>query len=348
MKNKINRNRQILAVFTVFCFFLTGCVQEPQTTEVDGVEIAKSIQKSVQVHNNGKFVPKDESKETLKLFPEHITCDLKKEENYLRIDAEIIIPNRKATLYTGSVKIETLEKKKLQVITEKLQQAGLIPTNKELESFQVMETYSLYYGNEQLLSLEKTENLGQNRKPSEEQVENLRDIFKECGFIITLAPQIMNSELWDGRTYELTQMVENIPVANGFPATENNEIMETGGIVSMDQKELINLDLYNLFSVTKMEECTDLVGTDIIQKSLKKAVDTYEIVFSEGIKATGMKLEYLLKNIDGEIRLIPVWNFEFDMDSYYEYLEKNPKEREKFSMSNLCVNALDGSVIYAQ
>lgn len=68
----------------------------------------------------------------------------------------------------------------------------------------------------------------------------------------------MNSELWDGRTYELTQMVENIPVANGFPATENNEIMETGGIVSMDQKELINLDLYNLFSVTKMEECTDL------------------------------------------------------------------------------------------
>ena len=117
MKNKINRNRQILAVFTVFCFFLTGCVQEPQTTEVDGVEIAKSIQKSVQVHNNGKFVPKDESKETLKLFPEHITCDLKKEENYLRIDAEIIIPNRKATLYTGSVKIETWEKKKLQVIT---------------------------------------------------------------------------------------------------------------------------------------------------------------------------------------------------------------------------------------
>ena len=324
MKIKANRNKQILAIFTVSCFFLTGCVQEPQTTEMDGVEIAKSIQDSVPISNNRELVPKDErkkkygnkeSKETLKLFPEHITCDFKKEENHLHIDAEIIIPNRKATLYTGSVKIETWEKKKLQVITEKFQQAGLIPTNKELESFQVMETYtSLYYGNEQLLSLEKTENLDQNQKPSEEQVENLRDVFKECGFIITLTPQIMNSEPWDGRTYELTQMVENIPVANGFPATENNEIVETGGIASMDQKELINLDLYNLFSVTKMEACTDLVGTDIIQKSLKKAVDTYEIVFSEGIKATRMKLEYLLKNTGGEIRLIPVWNFEFDVD----------------------------------
>lgn len=45
--------------------------------------------------------------------------------------------------------------------------------------------------------------------------------------------------------------------------------------------------------------------------------------------------------------MLPVWNVEFDKDSYYYALEENPDSNETISMMNLCINALDGSIVYA-
>ena len=58
---------------------------------------------------------------------------------------------------------------------------------------------------------------------------------------------------------------------------------------------------------------------DQIKHSLQIAIDNYEIIFSEQLKAIRMELVYLAQKEGENVSVIPVWNFIFDTDSYYQY-----------------------------
>ena len=90
-----------------------------------------------------------------------------------------------------------------------------------------------------------------------------------------------------------------------------------------------------------------MAALEQIKSSLQKAVDDSEIIFSDQLKAVRMELVYLAQKEGKNVSVIPVWNFIFDTDSYYQYLEKHPDENGTTSMMNLCINAVNGTIAYA-
>lgn len=323
---------------------LSGCANKPETTEVDGVKVAQSTQETPLSEESSQ-----KHSATLADFPTHLSWDLQKEDNHLHIDADVIVPEGMTTLYTGTVEMEPWAEEKKQKITEQFQKAGLIPNDGIIEFFPMEESQiSLIYNNDTLLTEEKNGVLAKSDKNSTNlSKEKICKIFNDLGFSVTLDPLIAKGEEWDGTAYDFTQFYENLPVSKGFPTTGINEIIEVNGTVSIYNEDMFSLNVYNLFQVVDREAYDTFADIDTIQSSLQRAVDNYEIVFSKGITCLQIRLEYLLKNTGTKIQLIPVWNFIFDLDEYYRYLDEHPKEREKLSMSNLCINALDGSVAYA-
>lgn len=106
---------------------------------------------------------------------------------------------------------------------------------------------------------------------------------------------------------------------------------------------------------TEEEICGEqaLASAEVIAASLQAAIDNGELQFSKDMKAISMTLEYRVVGEIDNMHLLPVWNVKFDTNAYYNERKKAGKngslnEEEPLSMSVLCINALDGSIAFAE
>lgn len=185
------------------------------------------------------------------------------------------------------------------------------------------------------------------KEVSHKQLEDFVSVWKVKEGTVALQPYQYSGEEWDRCTYSIHQTLEGMVVESDFPATVENKIVNTGGQVTFGENQISSFDMTGLIDVKNKEECSEMASVEQIKSSLQKAVNDSEIIFSEQLKAVRMELVYLAQKEGERVSVIPVWNFVFDTDSYYQYLEKHPGENGMTSMLNLCINVVDGRIAYA-
>lgn len=329
-------------------FAMSGCVKAPNSKEIDGVEVVERVKKQEQTTADAKKTNMKTPDIVLKNMPEHVQWELTNGDNQLLIDAEVIVPKNAVTLYTGTVEMEEWNEENRNRLTNALMDAGYIGEDAEIEVQKQDDVWtSLYCFDEGLVTKEKQGILqDKNGKENEECLDHICSILEKEDLFLDVEPVSWKGE--EGNNfYEFRQIFEKLPVMNDFPTTGINDVIKPGGNISIYEGQVISFDLWNLFRVIDKQKCENLAVPEKIRISLQNAIDSYEISFSREICAVKMELGYLLKRSEDKIKLIPVWNFNFDLDSYYDFLDEHPEEREKMTMVNLCVNAIDGSVEYA-
>lgn len=354
---QVNKFDKLSVIILASSLVLSGCAQTPESTVVDGVKIAKSKDElssdDADKKKGEEDIPKVQSvSEVLESFPQRYTNEFSNGNNQLTVDADIIVPDVDEKFYCGKVEMEQWDEEKTQDFTQKLLEANLITEDYPIEVFHedrgTIPLVSLAYANNVLSAWEKSgESVGADKNSSSEQRELFCAIFSDYGISIGLEPYSYDSENDGENSYNICQIYEGVQVASGFPATDANEVIPPGGNISFSEAGIIDFNIFGMVTVTEREVCQNLSTMEEISTSLQKAVDNYEILFSEKLKAVRFELEYLIKSESGQILMIPVWNVTFDVEGYYQFLDENPDERENSTMMNLCINAIDGSIAYA-
>lgn len=341
-------------ILPVLALSISGCTKPSESTAIDGIKVTKSMNKmennKTEINSNSND-QKSSVETVLEGFPRHVFWEFENEENHLYIDAEVAVPDSNTVIYTGKAEMEAwTEEKKLEV-TKKLLEEGLISEKYQVDVYREEESFpplvSLCYTDDILASQEKSGTISEKSDEDNKARKKLFcSIFEKVGFQIKLEPNVFPGETWDQNSYKVTQLWQNLPIARGFPTTGINDIVHTGGRLDFAEEKIIFFDIVNLLNIKEKKICNTLADPDTIKQSLQKAVDTYEVMFSKGIKGVRMELEYLTKVQNNQIELLPVWRVYFDEEGYYQFLEENPDERENLSMMYLCINAVDGSIVY--
>ena len=305
---------------------------EESTTEKEDSENRKDVQSGLQS------------------FPEHIIGKFLNQagDNCLFIDADIVIPDELEKLYIMEGQMKQWSTEDIQTLTAQLLEKKLITEEYSIQTYtdeQERDTVSLGYANERLLAQKKSDENG--KEVSHKQLEDFISVWKVKEGAVVLQPYQYSGEEWDRCTYSIHQTLEGMTVESDFPATVENKIVNTGGQVTFGENQISSFDMTGLIDVQNKEECSEMASVEQIKSSLQKAVNDSEIIFSEQLKAVRMELVYLAQKEGERVSVIPVWNFVFDTDSYYQYLEKHPDENGMTSMLNLCINAVDGRIAYA-
>ena len=289
----------------------------------------------------------------LQSFPEHITGKFSNQagDSCLFVDADIVIPDKLEKLYIMEGQMKQWSTEDIQTLTAQLLEKKLITEEYSIQTYtdeQERDTVSLGYANERLLSQEKQGEADEKGKEvSHKQLEDFVSVWKVKEGAVALQPYQYSGEAWDRCTYSIHQTLEGMVVESDFPATVENKIVNTGGQVTFGENQISSFDMTGLIDVQNKEECSEMASVEQIKSSLQKAVNDSEIIFSEQLKAVRMELVYLAQKEGERVSVIPVWNFVFDTDSYYQYLEKHPGENGMTSMLNLCINIVDGRIAYA-
>ena len=356
------KNRQIkwecirVCVMLLIAAVLVGCAKHPASETIDGVKISqptKDLSGEESITETEDSENKMDVQSCLPFFPEHITEKFSNQagDSCLSMDADIVIPDKLEKLYIMEGQMKQWSTEDIQTLTAQLLEKKLITEEYSIQTYtddQERDAVSLGYANERLLAQEKQGEADEKGKEvSHKQLEDFVSVWKVKEGAVALQPYQYSGEAWDRCTYSIHQTLEGMTVESDFPATVEKKIVNTGGKVTFIQNRISSFDMTGLINIENKEECDEMALPDQIKHSLQIAIDNYEIIFSEQLKAIRMELVYLAQKEGENVSVIPVWNFIFDTDSYYQYLEKHPDENGTTSMMNLCINAVNGTIAYA-
>lgn len=350
MKKNIIR---MLLISNCLFFMGAGCEKAPKSTLENGVLKADTKNSFGQSENTARNNSTYTLDDIAAQLSSHYTKEFSSENNCLYFDADVEIPDHTIDIYRSEVVINPWSETEVTDLFDDLKRENMVTGDELPESYEDTSSQirlaGIDYSNIELEKQNKSDNIDeQDKEGTKKKAEKFSDIMTKAGVPIVTKPLEVMEDGWDGRSFWTIPVFQGVEFATGFPTTGTckilNEVLQ--GTVSFLDGEIINFHINERFQCIDSEVCQSFASWEDIEKIIEKAIASRELIFSKKLKATRISLKYIILNNE-KLQMLPVWNVEFDKDSYYHALEENSDSNETISMMNLCINALDGSIVYA-